>query len=353
MGKALRDHPITLNVAGLAIGAAGGAVFELMGTPIPWLLGSLLTVAAVNLAGWRVRCLPVGRQTGQIFVGAVIGLYFTPTVAVIVVGQLPWMILVAAVALAIGGVGAVVQMRLAKLDMATAFLASIPGGMAEIINLADKLKAEPVPLAVSQLLRVTIILLSIPALLTYLGEPGNDVFTPAVREVDWAMLALLLAGCAATAFALHRAGMTNAWMLGSCAFAALLTVLEIKMSAMPAIFMIIAQVLIGTSVGERFEREAMRRTPLVILSATLTTLILILASVVLAAVISSASGISFWSMIASTAPGGLAEMSVTAQILGLGVPLVTGYHVTRVFMITLLAMPVYRWASKRVGAPNP
>jgi hypothetical protein len=38
----------------------------------------------------------------------------------------------------------------------------------------------------------------------------------------------------------------------------------------------------------------------------------------------------------------LAEMSITAQVLGLGVPLVTAYHVVRVFMITLFTLPMYR-----------
>jgi uncharacterized membrane protein AbrB (regulator of aidB expression) len=35
-------------------------------------------------------------------------------------------------------------------------------------------------------------------------------------------------------------------------------------------------------------------------------------------------------------------MSVTAQVLGLGVPLVTAYHIVRIFMITLITLPMFR-----------
>ena len=349
MKSILKSNPIVLNLAGLAVGTAGGALFDWVGTPIPWLLGSLLTVAAVNLAGWRIRCPTGGRQVGQILIGAVIGLYFTPTVAAIVAGQFPWMVLVAVVTLAVGVLGAVLQMRIAGLDRPSAFLASVPGGMAEMIALADKLDADQVSLAVSQLVRVTIILCAIPAFITYLGEPGTDLFTPAVREVEAAGLLALLAGCAAVTLALNWAGMTNAWMLGACAFAAGITLAEVSLSAMPRELLIAAQVLIGVSVGQRFERESMVRAPRVILSSAITTVVLIAVSVVLAALISATTEISIWSMITATAPGGLAEMSITAQLLGLGVPLVTGYHVTRVFMITLLALPAYRFA-ERLGS---
>ena len=47
-------------------------------------------------------------------------------------------------------------------------------------------------------------------------------------------------------------------------------------------------------------------------------------------------------MIAATAPGGLAEMSLTAAVLNLGVPLVTAYHIIRIIMITLFTLPTYR-----------
>jgi uncharacterized protein len=146
--------------------------------------------------------------------------------------------------------------------------------------------------------------------------------------------------------ALNRLGVTNGWMLGACAFTALLTYFEFELSAMPRFFSIAAQVLIGASLGERFERDAMARAPLVILGSAITTVVMMAVATGLALGIAALSGISIWAMLAAAAPGGLAEMSITAQVLGLGVPLVTAYHLIRVFMITLITLPMYRLGTR-------
>ena len=62
----------------------------------------------------------------------------------------------------------------------------------------------------------------------------------------------------------------------------------------------------------------------------------------LAVAIAEFTGIVPTAMIAATAPGGLAEMSLTAAVLNLGVPLVTAYHIIRIIMITVLTLPAYR-----------
>ena len=41
---------------GLSAGVAGGALFDWLETPIPWLLGPIFVVACVNLAGVRAGC---------------------------------------------------------------------------------------------------------------------------------------------------------------------------------------------------------------------------------------------------------------------------------------------------------
>lgn len=346
---ALLSTPPFRHTAGLALGVAGGFLFSWMNLPIPWLLGPIFATAAANLAGLPVTCPRGGRQSGQILIGAVIGLYFTPKVAGIVAGQLPWMVLVAVVALALGGVGAWIHQRLSGLDTATAFFGSVPGGMAEMMNIGDRLGAEPVALTLSQTIRVTIVVVTIPAALTYFGTHGSEIFVPPVTSVDWTFLPLLVGGAALVSITLSRLNVTNGWMLGACAFTAALTFNEIELSAMPRPFIIAAQVLIGASLGERFQREAMARAPLVILGSAITTVVMMAVAAAMALGISAVSEVSVWAMLAAASPGGLAEMSITAQVLDLGVPLVTAYHIVRVFMITLITLPMYRLAVRLIG----
>ena len=335
-------RPIALACAPLGAAVAGGLVFQALQTPIPWLLGPLVFVAGINLAGFRIRCPDGSRQAGQIIIGTAIGLRFTPEVASVVLGQLHWMAIAAVVAIMLGGVGALIQIRIARLDPTTAFFGSVPGGMAEMIVLGDRFKAEPVATALSQTVRVGIVVVTVPVGLTWLGATGGDFLALRSIPVDWSLLPVLLAGCAAASWGLSRLGVTNAWMLGACFFAAALTVGEIELSGFPDILLVLGQLLVGAVLGERFEREPMRRAPRVIVSAVLSTAILLAAGIALALAIGAVSGVPLTTMVAATCPGGLAEMSITAEILGLGVPLVTAYHITRIVVITLVTMPLFR-----------
>ena len=46
-------------------------------------------------------------------------------------------------------------------------------------------------------------------------------------------------------------------------------------------------------------------------------------------------------MVLGMAPGGVAEMAITAKVLQLGVPLVTAFHVTRLLAVLLLTGPLF------------
>ncbi|MDE0176207.1 MAG: AbrB family transcriptional regulator [Defluviicoccus sp.] len=337
---------------GLSLGAAvaGGFVFSALDTPIPWLLGPLAFVAGINLAGFRIGCPNGTRQVGQIVIGTAIGLRFTPDVATIVLGQLHWMAVAAAVAVVLGGIGALIQIRIARLDPATAYFGNVPGGMAEMLTLGDRFRAEPVAVALSQTVRVGIVVVTVPVGLTWLGTTGGDLFSLRSIPVDWSLLPILVAGCTGSAFLLNRLGVINAWMLGAVGFAGLLTATEIELSGLPDTFLILGQLLIGAALGERFDREPMRRAPRVIVGAVLSTIMLLIAGIVLAAAIGAVSGIPLTTMVAATCPGGLAEMSITAEILGLGVPLVTAYHITRIVLITLVTLPLFRMIQRRPAA---
>jgi len=46
-------------------------------------------------------------------------------------------------------------------------------------------------------------------------------------------------------------------------------------------------------------------------------------------------------MVLGMAPGGIAEMAITAKVLQLGVPLVTAFHVTRLVVVLVLTGPLF------------
>lgn len=78
----------------LAVCAVGGAAFQFLKAPLPWMIGPLLGMAMLKLSGLRLSAPRGGRQLGQLVIGTALGLYFTPQVAHQVLGT--WPVLIAA-----------------------------------------------------------------------------------------------------------------------------------------------------------------------------------------------------------------------------------------------------------------
>ena len=55
------------------------------------------------------------------------------------------------------------------------------------------------------------------------------------------------------------------------------------------------------------------------------------------------TGLHPGTLVLATAPGGIAEMSITAKVLELGVPVVTAFHVARVVLLLTCTAPLFRW----------
>src|SRR5438093_5542626 len=141
-------------MASVAIGRMGGYAAKLLHFPLPYMTGALLSTAALALAGAPVRSVWQARAAGQFVTGSAIGTSFTPTVLVTILTLLPMIVLGAAVSIGFGAVGALILMRLVKVDSRTAFLAAMPGGVIEMANVALRVGADPLPIMVLQTMRV-------------------------------------------------------------------------------------------------------------------------------------------------------------------------------------------------------
>ena len=72
------------------------------------------------------------------------------------------------------------------------------------------------------------------------------------------------------------------------------------------------------------------------------------ASAMFGAALAWASGLHPVTLMLATAPGGIAEMAITAKVLQLGVAVVTAFQVCPLVAVLLLAEPIYRrWVMPR------
>jgi membrane AbrB-like protein len=188
-----------------------------------------------------------------------------------------------------------------------------------------------------------LVVLVIPAVFAALGLHGSDAFHPGVAEVRPFGLAALLAATLAGGAALDRFRVPNAYVLGALAVAIPLTVGEVNLSAVPRLLTNAAQLLLGCALGARFDRGFLRQAPRLVAAIVVSVAVAMVLSALFAAAIAAATDIRFATAVLATAPGGIAEMAITAKVLDLGVPLVTAFHVTRVVILLTCTAPVFVW----------
>jgi len=104
-----------------------------------------------------------------------------------------------------------------------------------------------------------------------------------------------------------------------------------------------AQLVIAVSLGVRFSREFLHTAPRWLGSVALGTFGMLALCGAVAWLLAWATGLHPATMILGTSPGGIAEMSITAKVLQLGVPVVTAFQVCRLVAVLLLVGPMYRW----------
>jgi membrane AbrB-like protein len=338
--KAARDSWVNPALA-VALCAVAGACCAWLRLPLPWMTGPLLAMAACNFSGAELRAPPAGRAAGQIVIGTALGLYFTPVVGREVVEHWPVLFLAALIAILLGVLGGWVLSRASGVDAKTAFFASVPGGAAEMAILGERFHARVDRIALAQSLRVLVVVILVPFALTYSGAHGSETYVAVSVPFRWQWLLGLLALAGAAALVLGQLRMPNAFFFGPLAVAIALTVNDLQFSAVPTVLTNAAQVLLGCALGARFERRSLESAPRYVCAVLVSIVFAILAAAGFGWAVAALSGLSVPSMILAMAPGGIAEMCITAKVLELGVPLVTAAHVTRVLVLIVSTGPAF------------
>lgn len=347
------------------LAALAAAVFcLLLHTPLPWVIGPLLATAVLSMLGAPTYSWTPLRNIGQWIIGAALGLYFTPQALTLVAG-LWWAFLLNILwALALGVAGGrwlywlhhntrhawLSGFHIAGLSPVTAYFSAPIGAASEMTLLAERHGAKTEFVASAHSLRVLLVTLIIPFAFQWAGLHGLDAVLPGARLVQWPGLALLAALTGAGCWIMVRLDRNNPWFVGALLVSLMLTAGNVNLSSLPQGLTNAAQLLIGVSLGVRFTSSFVHLAPRWLASVALTTLVLIALSVGFAWLLFVLTGLHWATLTLATAPGGIAEMAITAKVLQLGVPFVTTFHVTRLAAVLLLTEPVYRWFHKN-GSP--
>jgi membrane AbrB-like protein len=326
----------------LLVGIPAGYLCARLRTPIPWMIGPMVGVAALNLLGVRMASPPYARQIGQVILGSAVSLYFTPPVVAALAGNLPAILAATASVFIVGILGALTLSRASGVDGKSTFFASIPGGAMAMAVLADRYGAEIAPVAVAHSLRVSVVVITIPFFLTYGGFPLETAAYKPSLPLSLPLLALwLLAGWLLGEIS-ERLGLQNGCLLTPIFCGAALTMAGIQLSAVPRELTELAQLLFGLVLGARYERAFFARYRLFIPFAMLNSVFILVASAAAGAALAWIFNLPIATMIIATSPGGLAEMTILAQALHISVPLVVAFHFFRVVVVNMGTQYLYQ-----------
>jgi uncharacterized protein len=339
-------RPLLRSSFTLAWCLAGSLLFAYLGTPLPWMLGALAAMATASTCRLPVIRPPGGQQAGQLIIGAALGLHFSPPVLQQISYYIPYVIAAAAFAFVLGVLCAIVLARLSGSDFKTALFASLPGGVVEMAVLADRFGARADLVAAAHAVRVILVVVTIPSFLSWTGVHGAEQWAPAAHDIHYGGLIVIVGLTISAAVVLYRLNMPNNWVIGPLFMIATLTALNIELSAIPRWATNVAQLLIGCTLGNRFNTAFFRSSPRFLGSVMISVCVAILLAAGFAWMLATISGLNLPTATLAMAPGGVAEMSITAQVLRFGVPIVTAFHVVRMAFLVLATAPIVLMAQR-------
>ena len=135
-------------------------------------------------------------------------------------------------------------------------------------------------------------------------------------------------------------------MMGPLVVTIALTVSDVGLSSVPGVLTNAAQVLLGCALGARFDRTFLAGAPRFMTALGVSVGITLALALLVGAGISWGSGAYLGSALLAAAPGGIAEMSITAKVLRIGVAFVTAAHVVRYVIVVMLTVPVFHLIAK-------
>ncbi|MGU3496491.1 AbrB family transcriptional regulator [Xanthobacteraceae bacterium A53D] len=320
------------------VGALGGGLFFALGLPAAWMSGALVATTLWALAGRRMEVPEPLRAVTFVVLGASMGGVLTPEA---LKQATAWPVSMGFLALSVALVvaGCTLYFRkVARWDMATSLYASAPGALSAVLAIAETSSADMRKVVFAQGMRLFLLVAALPNLLHASGlEPGTPPVPPA--DGPWLGVILLLLASAAAGLVFERLRVPGGLLLGAMTGSAVLHLAGLSTAHIPAVLMIPAFVVLGTTVGIRFrgtQLAVLKQNLFAALGGFAVAMAISLAFAVLAAVV---TGEDVGKMITAFAPGALETMTALGFALGYDPAFMSAHHLFR-FVGLSVALPL-------------
>ncbi len=331
-------------VLSFAVASAGALIFVYLKAPLPVFLGALAFSMAASIGGLPLRRPRELSTPMRIVLGVAVGAAFSPALLGRA-GELALSLaLIIPFSIAITAAGTWFYARIAGFDLATSFFASVPGGLNDMVSMAEDAGANARIVTLLQSVRMVLIVFMVPVFVEFFaGTPvsGAVIDTIHIWEMtffDSAMLAGLgvVGWWVAMKLRIAGAAIVGPMILSGIVHAAGLTSAKVPME-----LLIVAQLTLGILLGAQFRGLTMREFTAWITWGLAFALVLVAVSIVVAIGVARLSGADEVSVLLAYAPGGQSELNLLALVLNLDVAFIALHHLLRVAAVIIGAQIVF------------
>jgi len=327
--------------ATFVIALAGVAVFSVLSLPLPWLLGPITACLVAALFGVPMGGIKSLNEAMRTILGVAVGATFTPVLLVSMMGMWPTLLLIPLMTICIGLLGVPYFQKIWKYDFATSYYATMPGGLQDMLVFGEEAGANVRTLSLIHATRVLVIVVALPVLLYAIWDADLSTAPGAPAKTLPPQQLAVMVFCALVGWQIaKRVGMFGASILGPLILAAIAALLGILQYRPPAEAIWMAQFFIGMSVGIKYAGITMKEVRRDLVAGAGFCGILILLTLVFVEFIYSFGLAPGQETLLAFAPGGQAELTVLALIVGADMAFVIAHHVLRIFIV-IIGAPLF------------
>lgn len=332
------------------IGAAGVAAFKIVDLPLPWLLGPITFCLVAALLGAPLKGYKPITDSMRTILGVAVGATLTPAVIVTFPAMWPTLLLGILMTVIIGLIGVPYFKKICRYDTPTAYYSAMPGGLQDMIVFGEEAGANVRTLSLIQATRVLVIVMALPFVLKGLWDV--DLTAPPgapAADLPWQEMGIMIL-CAIIGWrGAKRVGLFGAAILGPLIVTAIVTLADGLHHRPPAEAIWAAQFFIGMTIGSKYTGitlQEVRRDLVAGIGFCVILIVLTFIFVEFVLFLDLAPGLE---ALLAFAPGGQAEMTVLALIVGADAAFVVAHHILRIFTV-ILGAPL---ASRFYGMATP
>lgn len=347
MASPLAKSVLSRTLVTLALGACGGTMAAYLGIPVGWIAGSLLAVAAASLAGFPTEMPKPVRAPIYLLLGVYAGSGVSPAT----LHQMEtWPASFAILGVSLIGVIAGSYWWLhdrSGWDRDSALLSSLPGALSLVMATAETSKADMKKVAVTQSIRVLILIETVPLLALLVGSPERSFISTSAPPADPTELAILAAAGIAGGFAAEQARLPGGWMIGGLAASSALYLTGTVTSVLPFPVVAVATIMLGALTGSRFRPGDLAILPYLAKPALVAFAIAMGISLAATLLVTFWLGVPFIQALLAFAPGALDALIIIAFTLNADPAYVAAHHVVRFVALVAMVPLLARWLRRR------